>query len=367
MTREEISGKAIARDEISQKEISREEIPRDEISQKEISRKEMPRDEIPQKQISREETARDERLREGFMARALRCAEKAKALGEIPVGAVVVREGKVIATGYNRRETGKNALLHAEVIALNRACKKMGGWRLSDCDLYVTLEPCPMCTGAIINARIRRVYIGTMDPKAGCMGSVCDLTKAPFNHRPQVVSGILESKCAGILSDFFQTLRASKKKEPKKVSLRSFTREDVPVLKQYCYANRSEKSICTMIDEWNTGLFEGRSSEVFAVVAGDRIVGSLCFGAESFGVAFVEVCIFSDFRGKTYGTQALRRSLAVAKEKGYSSLTARVRKNSVPACRLGSRMGFVPFGEEVSSKGQEFWILKYSLCDEKSN
>jgi tRNA(adenine34) deaminase len=150
---------------------------------------------------------------ERFMGRALTCAKKAAALGEVPVGAVVVRNGTVISTGYNRRESGKNALLHAEMVAINRACKKLGGWRLFDCDLYVTLEPCPMCSGAIINSRIRTVYIGAHDPKAGCMGSVCDLTAMPLNHKPEVIFGLREAECASLLTGFFRELRQKKKEK----------------------------------------------------------------------------------------------------------------------------------------------------------
>lgn len=150
---------------------------------------------------------------EKFMRRAMTCAKKAADLGEVPVGAVIVRDGKVIATGYNKREIGKNALLHAEMIAIHRACRKLGGWRLFDCDLYVTLEPCPMCTGAIINSRIRRVYIGAMDPKAGCMGSICNLPDLPFNHRPEIVHGVLSEECSRQLSEFFRALRKKKKAE----------------------------------------------------------------------------------------------------------------------------------------------------------
>ena len=150
---------------------------------------------------------------EKFMGRALACAKKAAALGEVPVGAVVVRNGQVIATGYNRRETGKDALLHAEIIALHRACRKLGGWRLFDCDLYVTLEPCPMCTGAIINSRIRTVYIGTSDPKAGCMGSVTDLTALPFNHSPRVVRDLRKEECSALLTGFFRDLRCKEKEK----------------------------------------------------------------------------------------------------------------------------------------------------------
>jgi tRNA(adenine34) deaminase len=147
---------------------------------------------------------------EKFMKRALRLAEKAASIGEVPVGAVIVKNGKVIATGYNKRETGKNALYHAEIRAINKACKKLGGWRLPECSLYVTLEPCAMCGGAIINSRIENVYIGTTDPKAGAMGSVCNLVEMKFNHKPLIFYGILENECSNILKIFFKTLREKK-------------------------------------------------------------------------------------------------------------------------------------------------------------
>ena len=126
----------------------------------------------------------------------------------MPVGAVAVWDGEVVGTGFNRRETGKNALAHAELEAIDAACRKLGGWRLHRCDLYVTLEPCPMCAGAIVNARIRRVVFGTRDPKAGCFGSVSDFAALPFNHRPEVVGGVLAEACAAELSAFFQRLRS---------------------------------------------------------------------------------------------------------------------------------------------------------------
>jgi len=143
------------------------------------------------------------------MKRAITCAKKAALLGEVPVGAVVVYDGKVIATGYNRRETDKNALRHAEITAIDRACKKLGGWRLWQCDLYVTLEPCPMCAGAIINARIPNVYFGAYDRKNGAMGSVMSLQNE-FTHKPNTVGGIMEEECALLLSDFFKNLRLKK-------------------------------------------------------------------------------------------------------------------------------------------------------------
>lgn len=144
------------------------------------------------------------------MKRALSCAKKAAKIGEVPVGAVVVHNGEVVSTGYNRRETDKNALRHAEITAIDRACKKLGGWRLWECDLYVTLEPCPMCAGAIINSRIRNVYVGAPDPKNGAMGSVVSL-QDNFTHKPNVVNGIMKDECAAVLSDFFKDLRERKR------------------------------------------------------------------------------------------------------------------------------------------------------------
>lgn len=148
------------------------------------------------------------RTDESYMSLALELAREAAKLGEVPVGAVAVWDGEVVGTGFNRRETGKNALAHAELEAIDAACRKLGGWRLHRCDLYVTLEPCPMCAGAIVNARIRRLVFGARDPKAGCFGSVSDFAALPFNHRPEVVGGVLAEACAAELSAFFQRLRS---------------------------------------------------------------------------------------------------------------------------------------------------------------
>lgn len=148
-----------------------------------------------------------------FMLEALKEAKKASELGEVPVGAVVVKNGVVIGRGHNRRETDKNAVSHAEINAIEEACRNAGGWRLWDCELYVTLEPCPMCAGAAINSRIKRVVFGAYDKKAGSCGSVTDLFELPFNHRPELTAGISEKQCAEILSDFFRS-RRDKKNSP---------------------------------------------------------------------------------------------------------------------------------------------------------
>lgn len=142
-----------------------------------------------------------------FMDAALALAREAAADGEVPVGCVIVRDGEIIGRGRNRRENGKSSLAHAEIEAIHEACKARGGWRLWDCTLYVTLEPCPMCAGAIINARIPRVVYGASDAKSGACGSVCDLFSMKFNHHPQVEKGLREAECAALLSEFFEHLR----------------------------------------------------------------------------------------------------------------------------------------------------------------
>lgn len=144
---------------------------------------------------------------EKFMRRALELADEAAKLGEVPVGAVVVFDGEIVAEAYNRREIDKNATAHAELLAIDAACKKLGGWRLHKCDLYVTLEPCPMCAGAIVNSRIKRVIIGAKDAKAGAMGSVLNLNFYPLNHKPELVFGVCEREAAEILKEFFKKLR----------------------------------------------------------------------------------------------------------------------------------------------------------------
>lgn len=144
---------------------------------------------------------------EKFIKHAVKRAKAAAMLGEVPVGAVIVKDGKIISSGKNMRESKTNALLHAEITAIDRACKKLGAWRLSGCTLYVTLEPCPMCAGAIINSRIERVVFGAYDQKAGAFGSVMDINAFPLNHKCEAVGGVLQEECAELLSDFFKELR----------------------------------------------------------------------------------------------------------------------------------------------------------------
>ena len=151
---------------------------------------------------------------ERFMDEALKLAREAFDAGEVPVGCVITRGETIVGRGRNRRETGKNALCHAELEAINEACKTLGGWRLWECTLYVTLEPCPMCAGAIVNARIPRVVYGAGDPKCGAVRSRCALFDMGFNHRPQVEAGVREAECGALLTEFFRNLRVVLKSRP---------------------------------------------------------------------------------------------------------------------------------------------------------
>ena len=159
----------------------------------------------------------EERIHRKYMRAALKQAEKAAELEETPIGCVIVKDGRIIARGYNRRNTEGSTLAHAEMQAIRKACRKTGDWRLEGCTMYVTLEPCPMCAGALVQSRIDRVVLGARNPKAGCAGSVIDLLRDQrFNHQVEVIDGILTEECSGLLQAFFKQLR-KKKKEMKRL------------------------------------------------------------------------------------------------------------------------------------------------------
>lgn len=149
--------------------------------------------------------------KEHFMKEALKEAKKAYNKEEIPVGSIIVKDDKIIARAHNLRELKQKSIAHAEILAIEKANKKINAWRLEDCDMYVTLEPCMMCMGAIINSRIKKLYIGTQDPKAGCCNSVIEIDKYKFNHKVEIETGILKKECEYILKEFFKELRQKKK------------------------------------------------------------------------------------------------------------------------------------------------------------
>ena len=166
-----------------------------------------------QSEIEMQNQSEAEMRDEKYMKEALKQAKKAYALEETPIGCVIVHEGKIIARGYNRRNTDKSPLAHAEISAIKKASKKLGDWRLEECTMYVTLEPCQMCSGAIVQSRMTRVVVGCMNPKAGCAGSILNLLQMPqFNHQVELTTGILEEECSQMMKTFFKELREKRKK-----------------------------------------------------------------------------------------------------------------------------------------------------------
>lgn len=151
---------------------------------------------------------------EKYMKEAIKQAKKANAIGEVPIGCVIVYEDRIVGRGYNRRMTDKNTLSHAELNAIRKASRVMGDWRLDDCEMFITLEPCQMCSGAIVQSRIKKVYIGSMNPKAGCAGSILNLLQVPqFNHQVEIETGILKEECSQMLKQFFRELREKNKEK----------------------------------------------------------------------------------------------------------------------------------------------------------
>lgn len=157
-------------------------------------------------------------IEEKYMKEAIKQARKAEKLKEVPIGCIIVYEGEIIARGYNRRNVDKNTLSHAELNAIKKASRKLGDWRLDNCEMYVTLEPCQMCAGAIVQSRIKKVYIGCMNKKAGCAGSIINLLQMKeFNHQTEVYKGVLENECSSMITNFFKELRNDKLKNTKSV------------------------------------------------------------------------------------------------------------------------------------------------------
>ena len=174
---------------------------------------------ISSEKISTDQAEFQKKIDEKYMRQAIRQAKKAYELDETPIGCVIVREGKVIGRGYNRRNTDKNPLAHAEITAIRKASRKLGDWRLEECTLYVTLEPCQMCAGAIVQSRVARVVAGCMNPKAGCAGSILNLLDMKeFNHQVQLETGVMEEECSALMKEFFKELRMKQKMRKKSLA-----------------------------------------------------------------------------------------------------------------------------------------------------
>lgn len=283
-----------------------------------------------------------------YMRLAMEEARKSAEEGEVPVGAIIVRDGEIIATGRNRRETGRNALFHAETEAIRDACRTLGGWRLPRCELYVTLEPCPMCAGAIINSRIEKVYFGAYDAKAGSAGSVTDLFALPYNHRPECEGGVLEEECAQQLSDFFRTLRNSGRRNRKNIKAVLIDVDNTLLDFQKC----AEESIRLAFLEWglpydenvfptferiNNGLWERIEEKTLTIDELHKIRWGLIFAelgivsdGEAFEWAFVnnldESCVPVDGANELLPYLASKYVLCAASNAPYEQQRYRLEK-----------------------------------------
>lgn len=230
---------------------------------------------------------------ERYMKEALRQAEKAKKLGEVPIGCVIVKDDQIIARGYNRRNTDKNTLSHAELNAIRKASKVLGDWRLEDCTMYITLEPCQMCSGAIVQSRIKRVVLGSMNPKAGCAGSILNMLQVEaFNHQVEITKDVLKEECSQILSDFFRELREEKQKKQLPKSFLSRLRGELP---GYTVVKGSEENL----------------DDIYELMRGNTCHNQQIYGRE----VLMEECMES-LTGRPEGTTPEQKTFAVLYKKG---------------------------------------------------
>ena len=303
---------------------------------------------------------------ESFMRLALEQARAAGEDGEIPVGAVCVWDGRVISVGRNRREREKNALCHAELDAIGAACRELGGWRLWNCDLYVTLEPCPMCAGAIINARIRRVVYGAADPKAGSCGSVTDLFSLRYNHHPAAEGGCLERECSELLECCFRSIRANAVNQsytftpPTTELLRGLREWDGGEHAWLC-GNAASESVRLCEFCGDAASEPERPSELRRIAIKGKTVGAVLLGMSGAdGEAVVEYLVTDpSLRLRGHGSAALRDLREWLRERcGTNRISAAVPRGNETARRCFERAGFRP---DVSAKPENGGAVRMTL------
>jgi len=309
-----------------------------------------------------------------YMSKALELAEIAASNGEVPVGAVVVKnsDGAIVGHGYNRREADRCALSHAEMLAVSSACKAMGGWRLSGCTLYVTLEPCPMCSGAIINSRIDRVVFGAYDPKAGSAGSVTNLFEFEYNHHPAIQGGVMKEDCEKILKDFFRDLRREKNNSDMKL-IEVLTDEQLKKVAALASEIWHEcfKSIITcgqidyMLDKFQS--FEAMKKQTeqdgykyYLMHKNGMHIGYMAFKHENDGRLFLsKIYIKKEYRGRGYAGQAFRFLSEHCKAAGLNAVWLTVNKHNYGAIAAYEKSGFKKIGEAVTDIGNGYVMDDY--------
>ena len=305
---------------------------------------------------------------------AMELAEEAAAEGETPVGAVVVRkDGLIAGKGKNLREKGRNALCHAEIIAIDQACRSLGGWRLHGCTLYVTLEPCPMCAGAIINSRIDRVVFAASDPKAGSAGSIANLFDMNYNHKPEVVSGIMESESKALLKEFFSELRRKKQKMSgiKMVEVKSGPQiESVAAMADEIWHEWfpsiiSESQIDYMLEKFQSAgavkeQLENEGYRYFIIMNGGDYIGYTAIRPDSDGRLFLsKIYIKKEHRGKGFGRAVFEFLKEICSENGLHGIWLTVNKYNTDSINVYKKCGFRLIGEGVTDIGNGYVMDDY--------
>lgn len=316
-----------------------------------------------------------------YMKRALELADMAAAEGEVPVGAVVVRkgDGRIVGEGRNRREKSRSPLAHAELEAIQNAALYLGGWRLSGCDMYVTLEPCPMCTGGIINSRIDRVIYGAYDKKAGSLGSVTDLSALPYNHRPEITGGYMENECAQVLKIFFKRMRSDRMEGIKLVKaetddqLRRAADIADSIWHEYFPKILSPEQIDFMVEKFcsfeaeKENLKEGY--EYYFIKKGGNDVGYTAIKPDGDRLFLSKLYLKKEERGKKYARKALEQLIDIARERSLRAIWLTVNKYNDTTIAAYKAMGFVTIGDGVTDIGNGFvmddYFMELDLREEK--
>ena len=295
-------------------------------------------------------------------------------LGEVPIGAVVVKRfpdgERIVGRGANSRESQKTALGHAELSAIADACKSLGGWRLHSCDLYVTLEPCPMCSGAAVNARIDNVYFGAYDRKNGCGGSVMDMSKQPFTHKPNFVGGIMEEECAALLQNFFRDLRKEKKhmdinmiKADTDEQLLSVSRLADEIWHEYFPCILTAGQIDYMVEKFQS--FPAMKAQVekgysyYIISKNGEYLGYTGICPEEDGLFLSKLYLKKEFRGKGYARQAFEFLKKLCAEKGYKYIRLTVNKHNADTIAVYKKLGFELLRSEVTDIGNGYVMDDY--------
>lgn len=306
-----------------------------------------------------------------FMTAALELAREAAEQGETPVGAVIVRNGVIVGRGKNLREKSRDALRHAEINAIEEACRNLGGWRLSGCVLYVTLEPCPMCAGAVINSRIDKVVFGAYDKKAGSAGSVTNLFTLEYNHKPEFVGGVMAEECETVLKKFFSDLRR-KKKMFKTQMVEVKTKDQIErtaaiadeIWHEWFPRILSAEQIDYMVEKFQSA--EAMTKQIteenyryFIIRKGDSCIGYTAVKPDGNSLFLSKIYIKKEFRGNGYSKEVFEFLKNICREEGFTSIWLTVNKHNESSIAVYKKIGFELFGEDVTDIGNGYVMDDY--------